>query len=105
MYDREHAVTVVVSVAEVARRLANAGRPGIFAFMRPVEARYENGVLKPSEHLDLRQGEHVRLLVLRRSEAARWDMKRLAARGDEDQNLAQAGLDDWAETLEVEERR
>jgi len=38
--------------------------------MRPVDARFEDGVLKPADRLDLRQGERVRLLVLRRSEWA-----------------------------------
>ena len=32
---------------------------------RVIRARYENGVLKPLESLDLKEGESVRLMVLR----------------------------------------
>jgi len=32
---------------------------------RVIRARYENGVLKPLERLDLKEGESVRLMVLR----------------------------------------
>jgi len=32
---------------------------------RVIRARYENGVLKPLEKLDLREGESVKLIVLR----------------------------------------
>jgi len=73
--------------------------------MRPVEARFEDGVLKPAERLDLRPGERVRVLVLRRSDPSRWDMKRLARSSDEDIELASAGLDAWADTLDAEDRR
>ena len=31
---------------------------------RVIRVRYENGVLKPLEHLDLREGEEVRVQVL-----------------------------------------
>lgn len=34
---------------------------------RVVRARYENGVLRPLEPLDLREGEEVRVAVVRRS--------------------------------------
>jgi predicted DNA-binding antitoxin AbrB/MazE fold protein len=73
--------------------------------MRPVEARFEDGVLKPAERLDLRQGERVRLLVLRRSDPKRWDLKRLAAVPTEDVELATTGLDTWADALDTEDRR
>lgn len=73
--------------------------------MRPVEARFEDGVLKPIERLELRPGERVRVLVLRRSDASRWDMKRLARAPDEDVELASAGLDTWADALDAEDRR
>jgi predicted DNA-binding antitoxin AbrB/MazE fold protein len=73
--------------------------------MRPVEARYEDGVLKPTEQLDLRQGERVRVLVLRRSDPSRWDMKRLAGVPREDTELASAGLEAWADSLDAEDRR
>lgn len=71
--------------------------------MRPVEARYEDGVLKPNEPLGLRPGERVRVLVLRRSDPSRWDLKRLASEPGEDLALAEAGLGDWAGTLEAED--
>ena len=73
--------------------------------MRPVEARFEDGVLKPAERLDLRQGERVRLLVLRRSDPKRWDVKWLAAVPTEDVELATTGLDTWADALDAEDRR
>jgi predicted DNA-binding antitoxin AbrB/MazE fold protein len=73
--------------------------------MRPVEARFEDGVLKPTERLDLRPGERVRLLVLRRSDPSRWDMKRLASASNEDVEFASAGLDTWADALDAEDRR
>jgi lipopolysaccharide/colanic/teichoic acid biosynthesis glycosyltransferase len=46
--------------------------------MRSVEARYEDGVLKPTEPLNLKPGERVRLVVLRRSDPSRWNLARLA---------------------------
>lgn len=73
--------------------------------MRSVEARFEDGVLKPTEDLDLRPGERVRVLVLRRSDSSRWDMKRLAGVPDEDVELASTGLDGWADALDAEDRR
>jgi predicted DNA-binding antitoxin AbrB/MazE fold protein len=73
--------------------------------MRPVEACYENGFLKPAQPLKLRQGEKVALVVLRHPDPARWDMKRLAVRGTEDEALARAGLDAWADALDAEDRR
>jgi predicted DNA-binding antitoxin AbrB/MazE fold protein len=73
--------------------------------MRSVEARYEDGVLKPTEQLDLRPGERVRVLVLRRSDPSRWDMKRLASVPNEDVGLASTGLDTWVDALDAEDRR
>jgi hypothetical protein len=61
--------------------------------------------LKPAERLDLRQGERVRLLVLRRSDPKRWDLKRLSAVPTEDVELATTGLDTWADALDAEDRR
>ena len=72
--------------------------------MRSVEACYEDGVLKPNEPLELRPGERVRVLVLRRSNPARWDLARLASKPDEDRALAEAGLADWGDALEAEDR-
>ena len=73
--------------------------------MRPVEACYENGFLKPTQPLKLRQGEKVPVVVLRHPDPARWDMKRLAVGSVEDETLAGAGLDAWADALEAEDRR
>src|SRR4051794_37982402 len=73
--------------------------------MRPVQGRFEGGVLKSAERLDLRQGERVRLLVLRRSHPKRCDLKRLAAVPSEDVELATTGLDTWADALDTEDRR
>jgi predicted DNA-binding antitoxin AbrB/MazE fold protein len=71
--------------------------------MRSIEAQFEDGVLKPTERLDLRPGERVRLLVLRLSDRSRWDMKRLASAPDEDVELGLAGLDTWADALDAED--
>ena len=71
--------------------------------MRPIEARYENGTLRPTKPLALRQGERVAVLVLRRPDPSRWDVERLARHAEEDEALAGAGLDDWADALERED--
>lgn len=76
----------------------------ILTAMRPVEARYEDGVLKPEKPLPLRAGDRVGVIVLRRPDPARWDLQRLAAAAEEDEALASAGLDDWADTADGEDR-
>jgi predicted DNA-binding antitoxin AbrB/MazE fold protein len=73
--------------------------------MRPVEARYENGFLKPAQPLKLRQGENVAVIVLRHPDPTRWDLKRLAAGAAEEETLAASGLDSWADALDAEDRR
>jgi predicted DNA-binding antitoxin AbrB/MazE fold protein len=73
--------------------------------MRPVEACYEDGFLKPAQPLKLRQGEKVAVIVLRHPDPIRWDMKRLVADAAEDETLAAAGLDAWADALDAEDRR
>jgi predicted DNA-binding antitoxin AbrB/MazE fold protein len=73
--------------------------------MRPVEARYEDGILKPAKPLQLRQGEEVAVIVLRRPDSRRWDMKRLTAGAAEDETLAAAGLDAWADGLDGQDHR
>ncbi len=74
--------------------------------MKAVEARYENGVLRPERPLGLQPGERVRLIVLRDADAARWDLERLATMGAaEDDALARAGLDRWADDLDREDGR
>ena len=47
--------------------------------MRPVEALYENGLLRPAKPLNLRPGERVGLIVVRQADPSRWDLARLAA--------------------------
>lgn len=70
--------------------------------MRPVEALFEDGTLKPAKPLNLRQGERVALIVVRRPDAARWDLARLAS-NREDEELATLGLDEWAAALDHED--
>ena len=72
--------------------------------VRPVEALYENGTLKPAKPLNLRQGERVALIVVRRPDASRWDLARLASIPSEDEDLAAQGLDEWAAALDLEDR-
>lgn len=72
--------------------------------MRLVDALYEDGVLRPVSPLSLRAGERVALIVVRRPDSTRWDFARLAAHGDDDLALAEAGLDEWAAALDREDR-
>jgi predicted DNA-binding antitoxin AbrB/MazE fold protein len=72
--------------------------------MGPVDALYENGLLRPVSPLLLRSGERVTVIVVRRADATRWDVARLAAHADDDLALAEAGLDEWAAALDRENR-
>ena len=72
--------------------------------MRPVDALYENGLLRPVSPLSLRSGERVALIVVRQPDASRWDFTRLAAHADDDLAVAEAGLDEWAAALDREDR-
>ncbi len=72
--------------------------------MRPVDALYENGLLRPVSPLPLRPGERVALIVVRRPDSSRWDVTRLVAHGDDDLALAEAGLEEWAAALDREDR-
>ncbi|MGH9363020.1 MAG: hypothetical protein ACRD2T_13990 [Thermoanaerobaculia bacterium] len=64
------------------------------------------GVLRPDKPLALRPGERVHLILVRRPDASRWDVDRLAESGKgEDLRLAEQGLADWAVALEEEDRR
>ena len=72
--------------------------------MGPIDALYENGVLRPTSPLPLRSGERVALIVVRRSEVERWDSARLGAHADDDLALAEAGLEEWAAALDREDR-
>ena len=74
--------------------------------MRPVEARYEDGILKPDQPLPLRPGERVGVIVVRRPDPARWDLARIAALADDEEvELSASGLDAWATDLDREDGR
>lgn len=73
--------------------------------MRPVEARYEDGVLKPDKPLPLRAGDRVGVILLRRPDPARWDLQRLGAASSEDEGLASTGLEQWVDDLDAEDHR
>jgi len=68
-----------------------------------VKAKFEDGVLRPETPLRLRQGEDVRLLVMRQSDPERWDLERLSQPSDDDLALAEAGLGDWADALDAQD--
>jgi len=73
--------------------------------VRLVEARYENGVLRPVERLGLRPGERVSLMVVRRADPRRWDLARLSSGSNqEDISLSEQGLADWERSLDETER-
>jgi predicted DNA-binding antitoxin AbrB/MazE fold protein len=72
--------------------------------VRPVEAQYQDGILRPSEPLSLRPGERVNLIVVRRPDLSRWDLPKLAmTSGDEDLSLAEQGLAEWDAGLDSSE--
>lgn len=70
--------------------------------MRVIEARYEEGLLKPETPLSLRPGERVALIVVRHPDPRRWDLERLAKGAGEDRMLAEQGLTEWADALDRE---
>lgn len=73
--------------------------------MKPVEARYDGGLLWPTTPLALRPGERVELIVVRLPDPNRWNLDRLSRRGNaEDQSLAEQGLAEWIEALDSEDR-
>ena len=74
--------------------------------MRFIEARYEEGLLKPDNPLALTPGERVALIVVRHPDPERWNLDRLVSSGaGEDQALAEQGLAGWADALEDEDHR
>ena len=76
-----------------------------FHKMRPVEAHYEGGLLRPIKPLALRPGERVGLIVVRLPDPKRWDASRLASeKHPEDKSLTEAGLANWADALDAEDR-
>lgn len=73
--------------------------------MRTIEARYEDGLLRPEAPLALGQGERVALIVVRRPDPERWNLERLAkSRPGEDLALAEQGIAEWADALDAEDR-
>jgi predicted DNA-binding antitoxin AbrB/MazE fold protein len=69
-----------------------------------IEAEYEDGVLRLSKPLHLRQGERVEVIVKRRPDPSRWDLERLARSSrTEDEQLSRAGLDRWEHVLKDED--
>jgi predicted DNA-binding antitoxin AbrB/MazE fold protein len=73
--------------------------------MRPIEARYEEGLLRPETPVALRPGERVALIVVRHPDPKRWQLDRLAGGRDEDRVLAEQGLAEWSDALDEEDRR
>jgi predicted DNA-binding antitoxin AbrB/MazE fold protein len=72
--------------------------------MRFIEARYEEGLLRPETPLALTPGERVALIVVRHPDPKRWNLERLAKSGtEEDQALAEQGLAGWADALDDED--
>ena len=71
--------------------------------MRLIEARYEEGLLKPEVPLALTPGERVALIVVRHPDPRRWDLERLAKSGAEDRELAEQGLAEWVDALDKED--
>ncbi|HUH00763.1 MAG TPA: antitoxin family protein [Kofleriaceae bacterium] len=69
--------------------------------MASIEADYVDGVLRPTKPLSLRDGERVRLLLVRQSDPSRWKLDCLADGADEDRALAEAGLGAWADALDA----
>ncbi|MCC7125185.1 MAG: DUF104 domain-containing protein [Acidobacteria bacterium] len=72
--------------------------------MGPVDAQYEDGLLRLTSPLPLRSGERVALIVVRKPDPARWDFARISAHADDDLALAEAGLEEWAAALDREDR-
>lgn len=53
---------------------------------------------------EVRPGERARPIVLPRPDPARRDLKRLASAPDEDRAFAEAGIAEWVDALEAEDR-
>ena len=69
--------------------------------MKPVEASYEKGLLRPAKPLPLGEGEHVRLIVVRKPDPTRWDLDKIAAAGETIHYEYDFG-DGWQHELKIE---
>jgi predicted DNA-binding antitoxin AbrB/MazE fold protein len=67
--------------------------------MELVEAEFTEGVLRPMRRLQLRQGERVGIVVVRRPDPSRWDLARLSKVIPDEETLTEAGLAEWETTL------
>ena len=73
--------------------------------MKPVDAIYENGQLRPAKPLGLDPGERVRIIVCRKADPSRWDHARLGHPPPQDEGaLTETGLAEWADALDAEDR-
>ena len=94
-----------LKAVRLARPSGSALRPRCwlahaFGVARPIEAEYRGGALHPTRPLSLKDGERVRLVVVRQSDPARWNLEKLSA-PNEDTELAEAGLETWADDLDA----
>jgi len=69
--------------------------------MRPIEADYRDGVLRPTK--PLQQSERWLFVVLRRPDSSRWSLERLARSGADEEALAREGMENWASALDGED--
>ena len=72
-------------------------------FVKALEAQYENGLLRPCGKLNLRSGERVKIVVLRRPDRGRWDFARLSQTSDDEAALTKQDLSNWAAALDSED--
>jgi len=79
-------------------------RRAILRLMRPVDAVYENGLLRPVATAAVTLCERVALIVVRRPDSGRWDLVRLAAHGDDDLAWRKPASTSWATALDREEQ-
>jgi predicted DNA-binding antitoxin AbrB/MazE fold protein len=76
------------------------------SLMRTFEVLYEDGVLKPEQPLPFSPGQKLNITVVFPSDPKRWDLARLAEPpSDDEKYLTEAGLKEWADMLDEEDRR
>lgn len=88
-----------------ASNLRRRGARVSLVVVKTLEARYENGVLRPSEKLTLQPGERVKIIVIRHADQSRWDLTRLAGTSEGEAALSEEGLGEWARELDGEDHR